>query len=149
MICAICGESSHPTKDCPLKHDKKKREESRKRDAAYREFMNELEGNVPTKRKEENKEVEMGVASQVAVSPHMSDDMEIDPPETPVSLQVPQITQISQVPQTLQTPQTPQVSQIPQVLPFLPMMPFLPVPPMTPQQQQTLVQNMRSYRVWK
>lgn len=143
MICAICGESSHPTKDCPLKHDKKKREESRKRDAAYREFMNELEGNVPTKRKEENEEAEIGVASQVTVSPHMSDDMEIDPPEVPISLQVPQVSQVSH------GSQAPQGSQIPQVLPFLPMMPFLPVPPMTPQQQQTLMQNMRSYRMWE
>ena len=105
--------------------------------------MNELEGNVPTKRKEENEEAEIGVASQVTISPHMSDDMEIDPPEVPISLQVPQVSQVSQ------GSQTPQGSQIPQILPFLPMMPFLPVPPMTPQQQQTLMQNMRSYRIWR
>ena len=118
--------------------------------------MNELEGNVPTKRKEENEEAEMGAASQVADSPYMNDDMEIDLPETPISLQVSQMSQMSQMSeasqtshasQTSQTSHASQTSQIPQVLPFLPMMPFLPVPPMTPQQQQTLMQNMRSYEM--
>ena len=44
MVCAICGETSHLTRDCPQRHDKKKMEESRQRDHAYLEFMDELEG---------------------------------------------------------------------------------------------------------
>ena len=44
MTCAICGETSHLTRDCPQRHDRKKVEESRQRDHAYLQFMEELEG---------------------------------------------------------------------------------------------------------
>ena len=53
MVCAICHETSHLTQDCLLRHDKKKVEESRKRDAAYLAFLDELEGKTPSKRIEE------------------------------------------------------------------------------------------------
>ena len=44
MTCAICGETSRLTRDCPQRHDRKKVEESRQRDHAYLQFMEELEG---------------------------------------------------------------------------------------------------------
>ena len=45
-MCAICGETSHLTRDCPQRHDRKKMEESRQRDHAYLQFMEELEGKA-------------------------------------------------------------------------------------------------------
>ena len=44
MVCKICGETSHLTKDCPQRHNKEKVAEMREQDHAYLEFMNELEG---------------------------------------------------------------------------------------------------------
>lgn len=70
MVCAICGETSHLTRDCPQRHDKKKMEESRQRDHAYLEFMDELEGR---KRDEEK-----AVKGSERRRPGAGDDMEID-----------------------------------------------------------------------
>ena len=70
MVCAICGETSHLTRDCPQRHDKKKMEESRQRDHAYLEFMDELEGR---KRGEEK-----SVKGSERRRPGAGDDMEID-----------------------------------------------------------------------
>ena len=70
MVCAICGETSHLTRDCPQRHDKKKMEESRQRDHAYLEFMDELEGR---KRVEEK-----AVKGSERRRPGAGDDMEID-----------------------------------------------------------------------
>ena len=70
MVCAICGETSHLTRDCPQRHDKKKMEESRQRDHAYLEFMDELEGR---KRGEEK-----AVKGSERRRPGAGDDMEID-----------------------------------------------------------------------
>ena len=70
MVCAICGETSHLTRDCPQRHDKKKMEESRQRDHAYLEFMDELEGR---KRGEEK-----AVKESERRRPGAGDDMEID-----------------------------------------------------------------------
>ena len=70
MVCAICGETSHLTRDCPQRHDKKKMEESRQRDHAYLEFMDELEGR---KRGEEK-----SVKGSERRLPGAGDDMEID-----------------------------------------------------------------------
>ena len=70
MVCAICGETSHLTRDCPQRHDKKKMEESRQRDHAYLEFMDELEGR---KRGEEKSAKE-----SERRRPGAGDDMEID-----------------------------------------------------------------------
>ena len=69
-MCAICGETSHLTRDCPQRHDKKKMEESRQRDHAYLEFMDELEGR---KRGEEK-----AVKGSERRRPGVGDDMEID-----------------------------------------------------------------------
>ena len=70
MVCAICGETSHLTRDCPQRHDKKKMEESRQRDHAYLEFMDELEGR---KRVEEK-----AMKGSERRRPGAGDDMEID-----------------------------------------------------------------------
>ena len=70
MVCAICGETSHLTRDCPQRHDKKKMEESRQRDHAYLEFMDELEGR---KRGEEK-----AAKGSERRRPGAGDDMEID-----------------------------------------------------------------------
>ena len=70
MVCAICGETSHLTRDCPQRHDKKKMEESRQRDHAYLEFMDELEGR---KRGEEK-----AMKGSERRRPGAGDDMEID-----------------------------------------------------------------------
>ena len=70
MVCAICGETSHLTRDCPQRHDKKKMEESRQRDHAYLEFMDELEGR---KRVEEK-----AAKGSERRRPGAGDDMEID-----------------------------------------------------------------------
>ena len=70
MVCAICGETSHLTRDCPQRHDKKKMEESRQRDHAYLEFMDELEG-----RKRGEEKVVKGSERR---RPGAGDDMEID-----------------------------------------------------------------------
>ena len=70
MVCAICGETSHLTRDCPQRHDKKKMEESRQRDHAYLEFMDELEGR---KRVEEK-----AATGSERRRPGAGDDMEID-----------------------------------------------------------------------
>ena len=70
MVCAICGETSHLTRDCPQRHDKKKMEESRQRDHAYLEFMDELEGR---KRGEEK-----AAKESERRRPGAGDDMEID-----------------------------------------------------------------------
>lgn len=87
-MCSICGETSHLTRDCPERHNKKKVEESRKRDQAYLEFMNELDGGgIPTE-KEEPKDlpsppVMPSVMSPMASSPipiPESDDMQLDDP---------------------------------------------------------------------
>ena len=69
MVCAICGETSHLTRDCPQRHDKKKMEESRQRDHAYLEFMDELEGR---------KRGEKAVKGSERRQPGAGDDMEID-----------------------------------------------------------------------
>ena len=69
MVCAICGETSHLTRDCPQRHDKKKMEESRQRDHAYLEFMDELEGR---------KRGEKAVKGSERRRPGAGDDMEID-----------------------------------------------------------------------
>ena len=68
MVCAICGETSHLTRDCPQRHDKKKMEESRQRDHAYLEFMDELEGR---------KRGEKAVKGSERRRPGAGDDMEI------------------------------------------------------------------------
>ena len=70
MVCAICGETSHLTRDCPQRHDKKKMEESRQRDHAYLEFMDELEG-----RKRDEEKAAKGSERR---RPGAGDDMEID-----------------------------------------------------------------------
>ena len=70
MVCAICGETSHLTRDCPQRHDKKKMEESRQRDHAYLEFMDELEG----RKRGEGKAVKGSERRR----PGAGDDMEID-----------------------------------------------------------------------
>ena len=70
MVCAICGETSHLTRDCPQRHDKKKMEESRQRDHAYLEFMDELEG----RKRDEEKAAKGSERRQ----PGAGDDMEID-----------------------------------------------------------------------
>ena len=44
LLCKICGETSHLTKDCPQRHDKKKVENMKKRENAYLEFIEHLEG---------------------------------------------------------------------------------------------------------
>ena len=72
VTCSICGETSHLARDCPLRHDRKKVEESRKRDQAYLEFMSELDGE-PMPRKREKKEAISGKVEE-------SDDMQVDEP---------------------------------------------------------------------
>ena len=69
MVCAICGETSHLTRDCPQRHDKKKMEESRQRAHAYLEFMDELDGR---------KRGEKAVKGSERRRPGAGDDMEID-----------------------------------------------------------------------
>ena len=44
LLCRICGETSHLTKDCPQRHDKKKVENMKRRENAYLEFIEHLEG---------------------------------------------------------------------------------------------------------
>lgn len=75
MVCAICGETSHLTRDCPQRHDKKKMEESRQRDHAYLEFMDELEGR---KRVEKALPPAPSLKGCERRQPGAGDDMEID-----------------------------------------------------------------------
>lgn len=83
MVCAICGETSHLTRDCPERHNKKKVEESRKRDLAYLEFISELDGDfMHSEKKEEAKNLPPPpvMPTTVPIPVPESDDMQLDDP---------------------------------------------------------------------
>lgn len=156
VTCSICGETSHLARDCPLRHDRKKVEESRKRDQAYLEFMSELDGE-PMPRKREKKEAISGKVEE-------SDDMQVDEPSNgpavavqPVGGMVPVMMPgvIAYAPVGVMgamgamgamssVPSMPSMSSVPSI----PSMPSIPSTQptsmqMTWEQQQTLMRNMR------
>lgn len=156
VTCSICGETSHLARDCPLRHDRKKVEESRKRDQAYLEFMSELDGE-PMPRKREKKEAISGKVEE-------SDDMQVDEPSNgpavavqPVGGMVPVMMPgvIAYAPVGVMgamgamgamssVPSMPSMSSVPSI----PSMPSIPSTQLTPmqmtwEQQQTLMRNMR------
>lgn len=156
VTCSICGETSHLARDCPLRHDRKKVEESRKRDQAYLEFMSELDGE-PVPRKREKKEAISGKVEE-------SDDMQVDEPSNgpavavqPVGGMVPVMMPgvIAYAPVGVMgamgamgamssVPSMPSMSSVPSI----PSMPSIPSTQLTPmqmtwEQQQTLMRNMR------
>ena len=156
VTCSICGETSHLARDCPLRHDRKKVEESRKRDQAYLEFMSELDGE-PMPRKREKKEAISGKVEE-------SDDMQVDEPSNgpavavqPVGGMVPVMMPgvIAYAPVGVMgamgamgamssVPSMPSMSSVPSI----PSMPSIPSTQptsmqMTWEQQQTFMRNMR------
>lgn len=156
VTCSICGETSHLARDCPLRHDRKKVEESRKRDQAYLEFMSELDGE-PVPRKREKKEAISGKVEE-------SDDMQVDEPSNgpavavqPVGGMVPVMMPgvIAYAPVGVMgamgamgamssVPSMPSMSSVPSI-PSMPSIPSTQPTPMqmTWEQQQTLMRNMR------
>ena len=159
VTCSICGETSHLARDCPLRHDRKKVEESRKRDQAYLEFMSELDGE-PVPRKREKKEAISGKVEE-------SDDMQVDEPSNgpavavqPVGGMVPVMMPgvIAYAPVGVMgamgamgamssVPSMPSMSSVPS-MPSMSSMPSIPSTQPTPmqmtwEQQQTLMRNMR------
>ena len=150
VTCSICGETSHLSRDCPLRHDRKKVEESRKRDQAYLEFMSELDGE-PMPRKREKKEAISGKVEE-------SDDMQVDEPSNgpavavqPVGGMVPVMmpgviayAPVGAMGAMSSVPSIPSMSSVPS-MPFMPSIPSTQSTPMqmTWEQQQTLMRNMR------
>ena len=171
-MCSICGETSHLTRDCPERHNKKKVEESRKRDQAYLEFMNELDGGgIPTE-KEEPKDlpsppVMPSVMSPMASSPipiPESDDMQLDDPTSnytapgtmipPAPVMVPTPSPVPPLPtgslQSMAMLSTPtplpiQTNTPSQVIIRPGSISYASPPSLTWQQQQALLSNMRMY----
>ena len=150
VTCSICGETSHLARDCPLRHDRKKVEESRKRDQAYLEFMSELDGE-PVPRKREKKEAISGKVEE-------SDDMQVDEPSNgpvvavqPVGGMVPVMmpgviayAPVGAMGAMSSVPSMPSMSSVPSI-PSMPSIPSTQPTPMqmTWEQQQTLMRNMR------
>lgn len=156
VTCSICGETSHLARDCPLRHDRKKVEESRKRDQAYLEFMSELDGE-PMPRKREKKEAISGKVEE-------SDDMQVDEPSNgpavavqPVGGMVPvmmpgviayaPVGAMGAMGAMSSVPSMPSMSSVPS-MPSMSSMPSIPSTQPTPmqmtwEQQQTLMRNMR------
>ena len=153
VTCSICGETSHLARDCPLRHDRKKVEESRKRDQAYLEFMSELDGE-PVPRKREKKEAISGKVEE-------SDDMQVDEPSNgpavavqPVGGMVPvmmpgviayaPVGAMGAMGAMSSVPSMPSMSSVPSI-PSMPSIPSTQPTPMqmTWEQQQTLMRNMR------
>ena len=136
-----------------MRHDRKKVEESRKRDQAYLEFMSELDGE-PVPRKREKKEAISGKVEE-------SDDMQVDEPSNgpavavqPVGGMVPvmmpgviayaPVGAMGAMGAMSSVPSMPSMSSVPSI----PSMPSIPSTQptsmqMTWEQQQTLMRNMR------
>lgn len=157
VVCAICHETSHLTKDCPLRHDRKKMEESRKRDAAYLAFLDELEGKTPSKRVEEPSEMpnsanstnsvggmdgrELGkaemtgetVANSVEAADSGVSPMEIDSDESPGSSANAGAGESGEGEkkkgETNQTAGSVPMASMTSMMPMLPMMPMMPMMP--------------------
>ena len=45
--CAICGDTSHPTRDCQMKPKDAAQTDEKRLDNDYQNFMNELDGTMP------------------------------------------------------------------------------------------------------
>ena len=172
VVCAICHETSHLTKDCPLRHDKKKVEESRKRDAAYLAFLDELEGKTPSKRIEETpgnassmnstdlegrKDEPRGLVQaetngRDSVQPMDSgvSPMEIDSPDSRDGSANGGTGEseigVRKEGETIQVGGNPMPMMM-SVMPMMPMLPFMAPPPVSSEQQAALMHNMRNRMV--
>ena len=174
VVCAICRETSHLTKDCPLRHDRKKVEESRKRDAAYLAFLDELEGKTPAKRIEETPgdassvnptDLEGGNEERGLVKAEMSVELAqpIDSEVSPMEIDSPgscdslanrgtgesEIGVRKEGETTQMGGNTSMMSAMPMMpmMPMMPVMPFMAPPPISAEQQEALMHNMRSRKV--